>query len=194
MWTSRKTAFVLGNGTSRQGLDLEKLSRLGPVYGCNALYRDFVPELLVATDQPIASAIEQSGYPKKHRFITRRPTPGSGAEKIQHNYNWSSGPIALTYACLEGADQIFLLGFDLTGIAGGFNNVYADTEFYKKSSESETYSGNWIAQIASVISDYQHVRFIRVINENLTIPAQFQKLKNLRHIGVSDFVSGINTQ
>jgi hypothetical protein len=31
------TAFVLGNGVRRQGLDLETLKKYGKIYGCNAL-------------------------------------------------------------------------------------------------------------------------------------------------------------
>jgi hypothetical protein len=181
-----KIAFVLGNGTGRQGLDLDELSRLGPVYGCNALFRDFTPELLVATDAPIAREIENSGYPLTGRFVTRNPRRELGSKKIEHNFTWSSGPIALKYACVEGATEIFLLGFDLSGKSGKFNNIYADTQFYKKSSDSETYSGNWISQIASVITEYLHIKFIRVIGSDSAIPDQFLRLKNLRHIGIFD--------
>jgi hypothetical protein len=188
-----KTAFVLGNGISRQGLDLEAISRLGPVYGCNALYRDFAPELLVATDTPIAREIEQTGYAKTHRFVTRYPVSGTGSEKIQINFNWSSGPIAVSYACAEGATHIYLVGFDLTGIQGKFNNVYADTEFYKKSTDAETYSGNWVAQLSSVISEYYHIKFTRVVSENSARLDTFQKFKNYTEIGIRDFLTCINT-
>ena len=33
--------FILGNGQSRLGVNLEKLKEYGKVYGCNAIYRDF---------------------------------------------------------------------------------------------------------------------------------------------------------
>ena len=56
------TAFVLGNGVSRQHLSLAQLQRRGKIYGCNALYREFEPDVLVATDRPIATAIQESGY------------------------------------------------------------------------------------------------------------------------------------
>ena len=42
------TAFVLGNGVSRKEIDLESLRKWGKTYGCNALYRDFAPDVLVA--------------------------------------------------------------------------------------------------------------------------------------------------
>ena len=49
-------AFVLGNGVSRQQVDLENLKHFGPIYGCNALYRDFTPTALVAQIVPSANA------------------------------------------------------------------------------------------------------------------------------------------
>jgi hypothetical protein len=43
-------AFVIGNGVSRQTIDLEKLKKYGTIYGCNAIYRNFNPDYLVAVD------------------------------------------------------------------------------------------------------------------------------------------------
>ena len=43
-------AFVLGNGISRKHIPLEPLRAHGKIYGCNALYRDFAPDHLVAVD------------------------------------------------------------------------------------------------------------------------------------------------
>ena len=36
------TAYIIGNGPSRKGLDLSTLD--GTTFGCNALYRDFTPD------------------------------------------------------------------------------------------------------------------------------------------------------
>jgi len=54
--------FCIGNGTSRNGFDLESLRPHGRIYGCNALYRDFTPDVLCAVDQGIMHEIYQSGY------------------------------------------------------------------------------------------------------------------------------------
>ena len=54
--------FVIGNGESRKGFDLEKLRPYGKIYGCNALYRDFAPDVLVAVDSAIMHEIYHSGY------------------------------------------------------------------------------------------------------------------------------------
>ena len=67
------TAFVLGNGRSRLSINLESLRSRGKIYGCNGIYREFTPDVLVATDRPIATAIEESGYPLRNLFYTRRP-------------------------------------------------------------------------------------------------------------------------
>ena len=42
-----KRVFALGNGESRLQLDLEKLRGHGKIYGCNAIYRDFIPDVLI---------------------------------------------------------------------------------------------------------------------------------------------------
>ena len=52
-------AFVLGNGTSRKNLDLEKLKSKGKIYGCNALYREFTPDYLIAVDVKMILEINQ---------------------------------------------------------------------------------------------------------------------------------------
>ena len=54
--------FCIGNGESRKSFDLQKLKSLGKIYGCNALYRDFTPDVLVAVDNGIMHEIYQSGY------------------------------------------------------------------------------------------------------------------------------------
>ena len=66
-------AFVLGNGQSRSVIDLTRIKPLGPIYGCNGLYRDFEPDCLVATDRPIAEHIQRSGYSKKIDFTLADP-------------------------------------------------------------------------------------------------------------------------
>jgi hypothetical protein len=57
-----KRAFIIGNGESRKDFDLEKLRAHGKIYGCNALYRDFTPDVLVAVDHGIMHEIYHSGY------------------------------------------------------------------------------------------------------------------------------------
>jgi hypothetical protein len=54
--------FVIGNGESRKGVDLDRLQQHGKVYGCNALYRDFTPDALVCVDSAMIHEVYSSGY------------------------------------------------------------------------------------------------------------------------------------
>jgi len=57
--------FCIGNGESRKGYDLEKLRPHGKIYGCNALYRDFMPDVLTAVDHGIMHEIYHAGVAQK---------------------------------------------------------------------------------------------------------------------------------
>lgn len=47
---NNNVAFVLGNGTSRKNIDMRQLKNYGKVYACNAVYREFNPDYLIAVD------------------------------------------------------------------------------------------------------------------------------------------------
>ena len=183
-------AFVLGNGQSRSAVNLHRFRSLGPIYGCNGLYRDFEPDCLVATDRPIAEAIQQSGYAKTHRFYTRRPLPDLGALIVPKKYHGnSSGPIACALAALDGHDRIYLLGYDM-GPNGNnrFNNVYAGTEFYKSPDAAPTFTGNWIRQMSTVAGDFPNARFIRVCGPLTAEIKELKNIANFEHIDMRTFL------
>lgn len=187
------SALVLGNGVSRLDLDLTVCQNSMPIYGCNALYRDFTPDVLVATDGPISKAIQESGYSKQHRFYTRTPLPNQGAIQIPNNWKgWSSGPIAAAYACYDQHEVIYLCGFDMGGVNGHFNNVYADTEFYKQSKDKPTFSGNWARQLIQLGQQYPDVCFVRLIGNTTAEIPELDRMKNLKHMPISHFIGRIN--
>lgn len=187
-------AFVLGNGTSRRDIDLRQLRTHGAVYGCNALYRDFEPTVLVSTDPPISAEIQNSGYSQQHCHYTRKPLPESGAQRIPPRYfGFSSGPAAAGIATQDRHRKIYLLGFDLGPTTmGTFNNVYADTEFYKKSTATPTYSGNWVRQLVSIMTDNPRTTYTRVIGEGTANIAEFAHLDNHYSLALADFLDRIN--
>ena len=57
--------FCIGNGESREGFNLETLRPHGNIYGCNALYRDFMPDVLTAVDHGIMHEIYHAGVAQK---------------------------------------------------------------------------------------------------------------------------------
>jgi hypothetical protein len=186
-------AFVLGNGISRLQVDLITLKQEGKVYGCNALYREFVPDVLVSTDKGISHEIQNSGYAEKHLMYTRNPLPGLGAKNVPQKYfGYSSGPIALALAAEAEHTVIYIVGFDMGPNQNGkFNNVYADTEFYKKSSASPTYTGNWARQMSMVMRNYMHKNFIRIIGPTTSQVQEFSKVSNLISMTMPDFLERV---
>ena len=189
------TAFVLGNGISRNSIDVEHLLTLGPVYGCNGLYRTHTPTVLVSTDRPISTAIQESGYSARNRFYTRRPLPNTGAQMVPQKYRgFSSGPIAVSIACEDLIRKIYLLGFDMgPTVVGKFNNVYAGTDFYKATDANPTFVGNWIRQLTTVVRDFPQVQFVRVAGDTTADIKDLQGLSNLTHMSIADFAARINT-
>lgn len=178
-------AFVLGNGKSRLNAKPKKLRKHGPIYGCNALYREFEPDYLIAVDPKMIIEICEAGYQREHQVWTN---PNSRYTKYQNlNFfknprGWSSGPTALLKACSDGHREIFILGFDYYGIGDYFNNVYADTKNYKRSGEPATYYGNWMRQTENIMKEYSYVKFFRVIDGNVKRVADWEVLNNFEHV------------
>lgn len=184
-------SFVLGNGRSRLAVNCENLLSIGTVYGCNAQYREFSPHYLVAVDVKMVNEIIAAGYHKTHEVWTN-PNKGIVTKDRVNFFNphkgWSSGPTALWFAASQGATEIYILGFDYQGLNGKFNNVYADTFNYKKSTDSATYHGNWLSQTEKVIKEFRNIKFFRVIEPGAFIPDKLgPSLGNLSHITVEDF-------
>lgn len=190
------TAFVLGNGVSRQGIDPAILRPYGQIYGCNALYREFVPDVLVATDRPIATKIASEGYALANRFYTRRPESGTGALALPPQYRgYSSGPNAVGLAALHGARRIFMLGFDMGPTQQNlFNNMYADTEFYRTSQHPATFSGNWCRQLVQIAQDFPATEFVRITGPSTAAIADFDRVKNLQHVDLVTWLDRINNK
>ena len=79
-----KRVFVIGNGESRKEMDLEQLRQYGKIYGCNALYRDFTPDALIAVDDRMVHKIYWSGYPLKNQCYFRdwHPLPAEAYDMV----------------------------------------------------------------------------------------------------------------
>jgi hypothetical protein len=185
------TAFVLGNGISRLEIPLAVMQQQGKIYGCNALYRDFIPDVLISTDRAIATHIQESGYAKTNRFYTRRPLPDMGACAVPSDYfGYSSGPIAASIAALDKHTLVYLVGFDLGPTTDNqFNNIYAGTQFYKPSGSNPTFTGNWIKQIKRVLTDHARVRFVRLCGPTTACIPELENIPNLKHQDISSFLT-----
>jgi hypothetical protein len=185
-------AFVLGNGKSRETIEPQELKKYGPIYGCNALYRTFRPDYLIAVDVKMVLEINKTGFQNKNQVWTN---PNNSYRGIQHlNYfqpskGWSSGPTALWLSAQHNHKKIYILGFDYRGLNDGqkFNNIYADTPNYKKSQDGATFFGNWLRQTVSVVKAHKETEFIRVITPDNYCPDELNKLENYSTITVDEF-------
>lgn len=187
-------AFVLGNGVSRQGIDLQQLQTHGPIYGCNALYRDFEPDVLIATDRAIAEHIQHSGYSMTRSFYTRNPIEGLGAKRIPELWwKFSSGQVAVALAAQAEHSTVWMLGFDLGPDATNkFNNVYAGSEFYKSVGTVPTYTGNWIQQTLEICRHFAKTDFKRVSGPTTAKIPEFGSLSNLSTVTLQQFLQQVN--
>jgi hypothetical protein len=183
-------AFVLGNGRSRLKIDNSKLKQFATVYGCNALYREYDPDYLIAVDVKMVNEIIGAGYHKTNQVWTnpnKGVTTKSNINFFSPHKGWSSGPTALWFAAQQGHKNIYIFGFDYQGVNGKFNNVYADTYNYKKSADSPTFHGNWLSQTEKVVKDFRQIKFYRVIEPGSFVPDQLgPQHHNLRHITYSE--------
>jgi hypothetical protein len=176
-------AFVVGNGKSRENIDLNNLKKHGIIYGCNALYRHFSPNFLIAVDVKMVLEINKAGYQNSNTVWTN---PNKAFDRMKNfNYfqpskGWSSGPTALWFAAQKKYKKIYILGFDFKGLDNGkkFNNIFADTPNYKRSNDGATFFGNWMRQTKTVINDNPNINFVRIINDDTYNPEELMAYKN----------------
>jgi hypothetical protein len=60
---------VIGNGKSRQHMDLNKIKEKAWTFGCNALYRDFAPDFLLTIDPHCTHEILDSDYALNNKVV-----------------------------------------------------------------------------------------------------------------------------
>ena len=183
-----KISFCIGNGESRQNFDLGKCRDVGPLYGSNAVYRDFHIDNLVVCDLRMAQEVINSGYYKQTNFYTRpkwttllkgdvqdiNPLPDIpvwGQKKFHKGEHWGSGMFAAYLACAQKSDIVIFIGYDLWGnLKNKLNNVYKNTPNYNKENDRAVDPGHWIEQFVLLFTHFPHTEFIFINNENWRIP------------------------
>lgn len=166
-----KRSFVFGNGRTRLNIDFDEVKPYGLIYACNAVYRQYNPDYLVAVDNKMIVEITESNYHLHNKVYTNnsRYKKIKNLNYIEPNLGWSSGPSALLLATQLLPDEIYIFGFDYEGLNGKLNNVFSDTSNYKRSVDPATFYGNWYKQTETIIKDNPKIKFMRV-----TIPNFFE--------------------
>jgi hypothetical protein len=188
-------AFILGNGVTRLEVVPEELLLRGKVYGCNRIYQEFEPTVLVSTDRGMAEEIQLCGYSKRRQHYTRKQyvIEHSGARILpDFVHDFSSGPAACGLACLSDAEYIFLIGFDLKGQHNFINNIYAGTKHYKSKDSAPTPWGSWETQIGSLLAQFSSKQFVHVNPLHEFTSDRWLKHTNFRTMYLPEFKQVIN--
>lgn len=162
----RGNAYCIGNGPSRKVFDLNRLGATGQTYGCNALYRDFIPDYIFSIDSPITlEMVREKVYNKCFHYSTslevnRYPKGGpSHLHLIPKNPYWICGNQAFWTACVHGHKNIYLLGYDFREYGKDqLNNIYQDTENYGER-HSDTLFDGWLKQFRDMLKMRPYVNY-----------------------------------
>jgi len=192
-------AVVIGNGVSRKQFDLNLIknhkggllgSKALQTYGCNALYRDFTPNFLVANGDEIVKELATNTYTENNIVYTNANAildyPGR-FYLIPQDPGWNAGTIAAYMACFDGHKKVYLLGFDgIDNTESGYN-IYAGTRGY--SVPSYGYNDEfWVKSMSHLFSVYDDVDFVRVSPTGTwQLPEAWKYAVNLRQIDFRQF-------
>jgi len=201
-------AFVLGNGESRKGIEINDLIAKGTVFACNGVYRTHRPHWLIAVDPKMMLEIAETDYVAHNKVYSNFNAQYQKHQKLldhvtwsKPSLGWSSGPTALRLACDKQFKDIYILGFDYQGHNDGtnksrfrFNNVFKDTRNYKKSQDEATFYGNWMNQTKRCLQDFQDAQFHRVIPEGWFRPKDLEWKDNMDHLTTEEFSAKFDLQ
>ena len=201
-------AFVLGNGESRKGIEINDLMAKGTVFACNGVYRTHRPHWLIAVDPKMMLEIAETDYVVHNKVYSNFNAQYQKHQKLldhvtwsKPSLGWSSGPTALRLACDKQFKDIYILGFDYQGHNDGtnksrfrFNNVFKDTRNYKKSQDEATFYGNWMNQTKRCLQDFPDAQFHRVIPEAWFKPKDLEWKDNMDHLTTEEFLAKFDLQ
>lgn len=194
-------AVIIGNGTNRLDFNLQQLKKpmglLGAstlqIYGCNALYRDFTPDFLVALgNNGIIPEIANSNFVNENIVYTNNLHLLEYPNKfylIPYDPYADAGTTAAYIAAFDGHKKIYLLGFDGHDVPGQNSNVYAGTTGYDNFQEFEIENQKWIDNRQQLFNVYDDVDFVWVTPHGRNaVPESLKWCQNHRQISFRDFV------
>lgn len=181
--------FVICNGESRKGFNLEMLRRYGPIFGCNALYRDFRPDVLFAGEQHMIDEITAADYcgPRSFRLPGQKRAlldwTGPGSKEVIPDDGWACGPTATLLMCQrENVDIVFMIAADIFSLTGRHDNIYKGTNCYRPADGDFTATVNFINQLTCIFNMFPDISFYRVTDPKNPHPQGWCEHKNVESI------------
>lgn len=175
------TACVIGNGTSRKTFDLEHIGNTMKTYGCNALYRDYIPDYLISMDWSIVEEILKNDIHHHTVFYTQDCAQfNSMPVERKENIHWlknmarrlDSGNSALEVALSHEYETIYMIGFDYNTLPGVLPNVYHGTTNYAKNScvpAADNMAREWQQRLRNLIKAHPDTNVVRVNGSNISV-------------------------
>lgn len=160
-------AFIIGNGKSRSNFDLNLLKEYGTIFGCNALYRDFDPDYLVAIDSKMKQEIVDSNYNRDKVIFPIDDECWEPAEYNKNRPRSNAGMNAILESIKKGHTEIVCLGFDflLHDNMASISNMYDGTSSYEENVRcSLSDSRNRMGYLGYVIEKNTDINFTFVYN------------------------------
>lgn len=195
--------LVIGNGESRKGIDIDKLSTIK--VGCNAIIRDHLVHHLICCDKKMVSEAIANTRISNDKIYTRSDWqnlfPGvemvpelwyQSDQRIDQPWHWGSGDYAVLLASkLSNEETIHMIGFDLYSNNSQVNNVYKDTKNYNKSDSRAIDPSYWIYHLAKIFEHFSHKKYI-IYPKYDKLPNLWKDLKNVTTEPLENLESNIN--
>jgi hypothetical protein len=80
-------------------------------------------------------------------------------KNIDFPRGWAAGTTALHLACQQGAEEVYMLGFDLSTQNESLNNIYKGTGYYLPADAKGFNPQNWINQMLAVFREFKDTQF-----------------------------------
>jgi hypothetical protein len=150
-------------------------------YGCNVLYKDFMPNYLIAMDQAIVHEILKDKIQHKTNFYTQEKHMFDHmCVDVSEKINWlkpldkrlDSGNSALEVALNHAYDIIYMIGFDYNTDDYILDNVYKGTTHYARNAHNYhamEMASEWKQRLRNLIREFPTTKIIRVNGSNTTI-------------------------
>lgn len=167
------SACVIGNGPSRLNFDLQHIQKSMKTYGCNALYRDFMPDYLISMDYNMVKEILDNKIHYRTSFYTQHDNRidelQANGEPIHFFWGFSetndSGNSALKLALQQDNDVVYMIGFDYSSSPSVLPNVYAGTKHYVNRHcypAASMLDSKWEQRLKKILKQHQNKKVVRV--------------------------------
>lgn len=185
-------SVAIGNGESRLNINLSEFCHNFTTTGCNALYREFIPDHLICCDRRMviesAPKVSIPVYTRKNwiqsftkfKNVHLLPElPYSGNTRPDDPWHWGSGPYAVLLSAMMSSELVYLLGFDLYSDSDTVNNVYKGTQNYSTTESRPVDPRYWIYQNQKVFECFPHLTFTIFNQAEWKMPVEWN-LENVK--------------